>query len=345
MPHFFAVTAGQNNDSSLRFHAKIGENFHQYRINSVNSESLNLVCAHKFCKAKAKLLIKPEFIETTKNGKIRKNGSFRPTFRIKDYRNANLRNIKNFTAARHPTEPHSQESHDYSYFTLIRADFREKHTRSGLVEGTNQIDQTMTSLKFRERFGVQFEGRVMRNRENERKSFRRKYNYRFPHAGKMVPFQAQTIPLTNFGTLEVEEKQFFQHQENDFCIFYLEQELNLLESTNFISRTFSVVRDIDEYTQIYLFCVLWRKPDGSSFTYPYIFCFMKKKSAATYTKIFRFMKLKFEEKFKRPLKVPEIFSDSEIAIFRPIKSVSPIKSVCPSLVPCPHIEELAKKND
>ena len=51
LPHFFAVIAAQKNDCSLRFHAKIGEHFHQYRINAVNEKSVNLVCAHKNCKA------------------------------------------------------------------------------------------------------------------------------------------------------------------------------------------------------------------------------------------------------------------------------------------------------
>ena len=82
LPHFFAVTAAQKNDCSLRFHAKIGEHFHQYRINAVNEKSVNLVCAHKSCKAKAKLHIKPEFIEITRNGKRRKNEGFRPTYKI-----------------------------------------------------------------------------------------------------------------------------------------------------------------------------------------------------------------------------------------------------------------------
>ena len=45
------------------------------------------------------------------------------------------------------TVAHFQESHGYSYFTHLRNDFREKHTRSGLVQGTNQIDETMKYMK------------------------------------------------------------------------------------------------------------------------------------------------------------------------------------------------------
>ena len=179
LPHFYAVTAAQKNDCSLRFHAKIEEHYHQYRINSVNQKSINLVCVQKECRAKAKMLVKPEFIEKTLQGKKRqKDGKFRSTYRIKDYGDKNLRNIKNWTAVRHPTEPHFQESHGYSYFTHIRIDFREKHTRNGLFEGTQQIDQTMTDLKFKERFGVRFERLILNSRINERKSFRQKLNYR-----------------------------------------------------------------------------------------------------------------------------------------------------------------------
>ena len=62
LPHFYDVMAGQNNDASLKFHAKIGENYHQYKINSVNQKTLNLVCDHQNCKAKAKMLVKPEHL-------------------------------------------------------------------------------------------------------------------------------------------------------------------------------------------------------------------------------------------------------------------------------------------
>ena len=143
---FLVVTAAQKNDCSLRFHAKIGEHFHQYRINAVNEKSVNLVSAHKNCKAKAKLHVKPEFIEITRNGKRGKNGKFRSTYKLKDYGDKSLREIGNWRAVHHPTEPHSQESHELSYFSHIRIDFREKHTRDGLIQGTNQIDQTMTFL-------------------------------------------------------------------------------------------------------------------------------------------------------------------------------------------------------
>lgn len=102
-PNFFAITTGRN----LLFHAKIGENTHVYRINTVNQHTVNLVCCVANCRAKAKMAIKPEFVEITPGGKRRKNGNLRATFKIKDLTDEGLLQLENWRTMAHPTDPHT----------------------------------------------------------------------------------------------------------------------------------------------------------------------------------------------------------------------------------------------
>ena len=56
-PFFYHITTGKFIKKSAIFHAQILRKYHEYRISTVNSETLNLACVDRSCPARALLRV------------------------------------------------------------------------------------------------------------------------------------------------------------------------------------------------------------------------------------------------------------------------------------------------
>ena len=72
-PKFFKITSGERQKKSLLYHAKIGQEYFIYKLNTINRKSGTLKCAVRGCFAKAYVKIQPDLIIEVAGGKKRPN--------------------------------------------------------------------------------------------------------------------------------------------------------------------------------------------------------------------------------------------------------------------------------
>ena len=122
-----------------------------------------------------------------------------------------------------------------------------------------------------------------------------------------------------FGSYEENWHQFSSPKQE---IFYLTDELDLLEQHPvYVDGTFTLVKDQD-FTQIYIISVLF-KHGNRTFSYPVVLSLMRGRTGDSYREFFGHLAQIFHQKNDRPLEIPKIISDAEAAIFKPIKEIYP----------------------
>ena len=95
-PFFYHITTGKFIKKSAIFHAQILRKYHEYRISTVNSETLNLACVVKSCPARALLRVpKSTGLINVKGTKTKSNGTKQKTYKF-NYADPKGRDLSNF---------------------------------------------------------------------------------------------------------------------------------------------------------------------------------------------------------------------------------------------------------
>ena len=340
-PHLYKITFGQRFKNSLNFHCKIGPDFFIYRVRCINRKTLNLDCAEhqnslrkisekhpdgkkpRGCRSKLKLAVLAGFIKASEYGRRRAGHHKRTKFEL-DFSDPKILEIGSYQVL-----PCNSESHNFNcgktFFDPIRKDFRHAHVRAGLILNEPAFDETLTRFGLLERFGLDFQVKSTGSKSAELQAFyyqNRKITRDVPK--NKVPPKFSKILRTNFrnGTFGSYEENWHQFSSPKQEIFYLTDELDLLEQHPvYVDGTFTLVKDQD-FTQIYIISVLF-KHGNRTFSYPVVLSLMRGRTGESYREFFGHLAQIFHQKNDRPLEIPKIISDAEAAIFKPIKEIYP----------------------
>ena len=106
-PFFYHITTGQRIRKSAIFHAQIGTKYHEYHIQRVNSETLNLACSDRSCPAKALVRVRKEVgLITIKGTKTKTNGCKQFLYQF-DFSNPEVRDLRNYIFCEKNSLPHT----------------------------------------------------------------------------------------------------------------------------------------------------------------------------------------------------------------------------------------------
>ena len=221
--------------------------------------------------------LNPKFVTCIPRAIAMANGKFRHKYVI-DYTNPELRNLKNWevvdTVCAHPCNSGCKKD----FFKFVRNDFREEQGRRSIATHEVQVESTMKDWELPLTYGNQLAGRII-NKDNEKKSSQQKLRKRFPCKVDEVPENVKFILRSDFDAPNCEptQEKFLQKETENSKIFFLQEELHLLESFSwFIDGTFSIVRN-SKFSQIYIISVLF-EANSKVFAYPVLFAFMEKKN-------------------------------------------------------------------
>ena len=215
-PAFSELKISQILISLLRFYAKIGQDFYCYRIRNVHKSTLNLECASHVkakhykkqqlshgCRATAKVKVNAALIKLGKPY-IRTDGRPRSNFQI-DFENPLCLDEKSYEIVTTNSGNHIF-SCKKTFFDPLHVDFRHDHIQSGLAIKAPAWTQTVQNYRLRERFGADFQAKVIGDKKCEMKAFYRKLSRTFQNCAKTdVPIEYRQIERTDF--------------ENNFGIF------------------------------------------------------------------------------------------------------------------------------
>ena len=117
-PKFFKITSGERQKKSLLYHAKIGQEYFIYKLNTINRKSGTLKCAVQGCFAKAYTKIQPDLIIEVADGKKRPNGTTRKAFKV-DYSNPRMRDLESYDFYEKCSPNHNQAESKSACFLLL----------------------------------------------------------------------------------------------------------------------------------------------------------------------------------------------------------------------------------
>ena len=320
-----------------RFYVKIETEFYCYKIQTVSSETISLICAeHKNskhskkdarkaggCNAKAKIKVDPALILV--GTATRTDGRKRSIFKI-NYTDPRCIDLKSYKII-----PHESSEHNFNckktFFDPLHVEFRHNHVQTGLALKAPAWTQTVQHFRLRERYGADFESKIIGDKKREHNVFYEKFSRIFEKCKKTeVPFEYRQIERTNFDDLSVFRENWHQHKSEKLEIFFLADELHYLETESvYADGTFYLMKDLD-FCQVYILSVLFKR-ENRTYSYPIVCAFTLGRTSAIYLEFFSFIADFFQTRFKRPLKIPRIISDAESAILRPLRQVFPDISV------------------
>ena len=210
-----------------------------------------------------------------------------------------------------------------TFFDPLHLEFRHTHVQTGLALKAPAWSQTVQNFRLRERYGADFESKIIGDKKREHNVFYEKFSRTFEQCQKTeVPFEYRQIERTNFDDLSIFRENWHQHKSEKLEIFFLADELYHLETESvYCDGTFYLIKDLD-FGQVYILSVLFKR-ENRTFSYPIVCAFTRGRTSAIYLEFFSFIADFFQTKYKRPLKIPRIISDAESAILRPLRQVFP----------------------
>ena len=206
----------------------------------------------------------------------------------------------------------------------MHVDFRHDHIQSGLAIKAPAWTQTVENYRLRERFGADFQAKVIGDKKCERNAFYRKFSKIYQNCAKTdVPIEYRQIERTNFeNNFGIFRENWHQYKSETMEIFFLSDELHYLETESvYADGTYYIIKDLN-FCQIYIISVLFKR-ENRTFSYPIIAAFTKGRTSAIYLELFSFVAETFQTKYQRPLKISRIISDAESAIFKPLRQIFP----------------------
>ena len=235
--------------------------------------------------AKAKVLVKNDILKLSETE--RKNGDKTRKKYYLDFSDPRCLDPESYQILEHSSEPHTALCKT-TYFSGLKKDFRHAHVQKGLVNERNTYDETVRNLNLRRTYGVDFESLVIGDRRKEINAFHDKMRYAQKCPKTAVPKKYSEIERTDWSSFGVKAQKWHQKSSEKMEVFFLDEELEMLENENlYVDGTFTLVKDLS-YSQIYIISTLIKK-ENRIFSYPLFFSLMKGKTSANYREFFQFL--------------------------------------------------------
>ena len=222
-PKFFKITSGERQKKSLLYHAKIGQEYFVYKLNTINRKSGTLKCAVQGCFAKAYTKIQPDLIIEVADGKKRPNGTTRKAFKV-DYSNPRMRNLDSYDfyekCSPNHNHPAQVEKGAKGLFTAVKKDLREQIGLLSVASGRSEVETVLRAMQLRAQYGCGAQSQIVGKKSNEHKSahdkIARSRGYQSLDA-YTVPPEFTEISFTNYENLGFPRSEKFYQGRTANC--------------------------------------------------------------------------------------------------------------------------------
>ena len=136
----------------------------------------------------------------------------------------------------------------------------------------------------------------------------------------------ETDPQNGDFIGDVQKSKFFQGQNENFSMFFLERELSYLETQICcLDGTFTIVKNLP-FSQLFMITAQFRHQENV-ISVPFVFILMRERKTVNYEEALSFLKMKFETFFERELVPRKLLLDCEMATIKALKKFFPYTKI------------------